>query len=96
VVFVKVGDKYTAHLVRVGISDFDYTEVLSGVTEGERVALLGAAVLQAQREQQQQRIRAGTGGGLQQQQTPAAGAGGAGGAGRAGGAGGASGRGPGG
>jgi HlyD family secretion protein len=65
--------------VRVGISDFDNTEILSGVNQGEQVALLGAALLQAQREQLQQRIRAGTGGGLQQQTTPAAGGGGGGG-----------------
>jgi HlyD family secretion protein len=81
VVFVKKDEKYTPRLVRVGISDFDYTEILSGVTPGEQVALLGAALLQAQREQQQARMRAGTGGGLQQQTTPAAGAGGAGGGG---------------
>jgi HlyD family secretion protein len=80
VVFVKKDGKYTPRPVRLGISDFDYTEVLSGVTQGEQVALLGAALLQAQREQQQQRIRAGTGGGLQQQ-TPAGGTGGGGGGG---------------
>jgi HlyD family secretion protein len=78
---VKKDGKYIPRVVRVGISDFDYTEILSGVTQGEQVALLGAAVLQAQREQLQQRIRAGTGGGLQQQSTPAAGAGGGGGGG---------------
>jgi HlyD family secretion protein len=78
VVFVKKDGKYTPRVVRVGISDFDYTEILTGVNQGEQVALLGAAVLQAQREQQQQRIRAGTGGGLQQQTTPAAGGGGGG------------------
>ena len=78
VVFVKKDEKYTPRVVRVGISDFDYTEILSGVNQGEQVALLGAALLQAQREQQQQRIRAGTGGGLQQQ-TPAGGGGGGGG-----------------
>ncbi|MDP9203418.1 MAG: efflux RND transporter periplasmic adaptor subunit [Gemmatimonadota bacterium] len=89
VVFVTKDGKYTPRLVRVGISDFDYTEIMSGVNQGEQVALLGAALLQAQREQQQQRIRAGTGGGLQQQTTPAAGTGGAaGGAGRTGGGGG--------
>jgi HlyD family secretion protein len=87
VVFVKKGDKYTPQPVRVGISDFDYTEILSGVTQGEQVALLGAAVLQAQREQLQSRVRAGAGGGLQQQTTPAPGAGGGGG-GRGGGRGG--------
>ena len=84
IVFVKKDGKYTPRGVRVGISDFDYTEILSGVTQGEQVALLGAALLQAQREQQQQRIRAGTGGGLQQS-TPAAGGGGGGGGGRPGG-----------
>jgi HlyD family secretion protein len=81
VVFVKKNGKYEPRVVRVGISDFDNTEILSGVSQGEQVALLGAAVLQAQREQLQQRIRAGTGGGLQQQTTPAAGGGGGGGGG---------------
>jgi HlyD family secretion protein len=81
-VFVKKNDKYSPRVVRVGISDFDYTEILSGVEQGELVALLGPAVLQAQREAQQARVRAGAGGGLQQQTTPAAGgAGGAGGGG---------------
>ncbi len=89
VVFVKKDSKYLPRTVRVGISDFDYTEVLSGATQGEQVALLGAPLLQAQREAQQARIRAGTGGGLQQQTAPAAGAGGAaGGGGRPGGGGG--------
>jgi HlyD family secretion protein len=83
-VFVKQGDKYSPRVVRLGVSDFDYTEILSGVQQGEQVALLGPAVLQAQRDQLQARVRAGTGGGLQQQTTPAAGAGGAGGAGAGG------------
>jgi len=80
-VFVKKDDHYSPRLVRVGISDFDFTEILSGLQQGEMVALLGPAVLQAQREQLQNRVRAGTGGGLQQQQTPAGGAGGGGGGG---------------
>jgi HlyD family secretion protein len=79
-VFVKQGDKYSPRVVRLGVSDFDYSEVMSGVQQGEQVALLGPAVLQAQRDQLQARIRAGAGGGLQTT-TPAAGAaGGAGGA----------------
>jgi HlyD family secretion protein len=87
VAFVKASGKYSPRAVRVGISDFDYTEVLSGLKEGDQVALLAAAVLEAQREALQARIRSGAGGGLQQQTTPAAGgAGGAGG--RAGGGGG--------
>ena len=70
-VFVKKNGKYSPLMVRVGVSDFDYTEILSGVQEGEQVALLGAAVLEAQRQQLQSRIKSRTGGGLQQQ-TPAA------------------------
>jgi HlyD family secretion protein len=87
IVFVKKDEKYTPHVVRVGISDFDYTEVLSGLKEGDEVALLGAAVLQAQRDELQQRIRSRAGGGLQQQQpqTPAGGGGGGGGGGGRGG-----------
>ena len=89
IAFSKKGDKYSARAVRVGISDFDYTEVLSGLQQGDQVALLGAAVLQAQRDQLQARVRAGAGGGLQQTTTPAAGAAGGGAAGgRAGGGGG--------
>lgn len=91
IVFVKKDDKYSPRAVRVGVSDFDYTEILSGAQVGELVALLGPAVLQAQRQQLQQRVRAGAGGGLQQQTTPApggaAGGGGGGGGGRAGGGG---------
>jgi HlyD family secretion protein len=95
-VFVKQGDKYSPRVVRLGVSDFDYSEIMSGVQQGEQVALLGPAVLQAQRDQLQARIRAGAGGGLQTT-TPAAGAaGGAGGAGGArGGGGGGGGRPPG-
>lgn len=80
VAFVKKDDKYVPKPIRTGISDFEYTEVLSGLEQGEQVALVGVAVLQAQRDAQAARIRAGQGGGgLQQQTTPAAGAGAAGG-----------------
>ena len=95
-VFVKKGDKYSPRVVRVGVSDFDYTEILSGAQQGEQVALLGPAVLEAQREQVQARVRAGAGGGLQQTTTPAGGAaGGAAGGGARGGGGGGGGRPPG-
>lgn len=85
-VFGKKNGKYSPRVVRVGVSDFDYTEIVSGVQEGEQVALLGPAVLQAQRNQLQARVRAGSGGGLQQPTTPAAG-GAAGGGARGGGGG---------
>ena len=79
--FVKKGETFEPRLVMLGASNFDYTEVVSGVTEGEQVAMLAAASLQAQRMENQDRIRERTGvPGMNQQ--PAAGAGGA--AGRAG------------
>lgn len=81
IVFLKQNGKFSPRGVRVGISDFDYTETLSGLRQGDQVALLGPAVLQAQREQVQARVRAGTGAGLQQTTTPAAGGGGGGGGG---------------
>jgi HlyD family secretion protein len=90
VAFVKQADKYAPRPIRTGISDFEYTEVLSGLEQGEQVALVGVAVLQAQRDAQAARIRAGqSGGGLQQATPPAGGAaGGAGGGGGRGGGGG--------
>jgi len=81
IVFVKQNGKFSPRAVRVGISDFDYTEILNGLKLGDQVALLGPAVLQAQREQVQARVRAGTGAGLQQTTTPAGGGGGGGGGG---------------
>ena len=86
-VFVKKGTSFEPRLVQLGASNFDYTEVVSGVKEGEEVALLAAAALQAQRQQQNDRIKANSGvPGMQQ--APAAGAGGARGGAAAGGRGG--------
>jgi hypothetical protein len=88
-VFVKKGETFEPRLVMLGASNFDYTEVVSGVTEGEQVAMLAAAALQAQRQQNQDRIRQQTGMPGMNQQPAGGGAGGAAGAGgRAGGAGG--------
>jgi HlyD family secretion protein len=86
IAFVKKGDDYAPRPIRTGISDFEYTEVVNGLNLGEQVALVGVAVLQAQREATQARIRAGQGGGLQQT-TPPAGGGGPGGGGGGGGGG---------
>jgi hypothetical protein len=75
-VFVKKAKTFEPRLVMLGASNFDYTEVVSGVAEGEQVAMLAAASLQAQRMENQDRIRERTGmPGMNQQ--PAAGAGGA-------------------
>jgi HlyD family secretion protein len=80
IAFVKKDNKYAPRPIRTGVSDFEYTEVVSGLELGEHVALVGVAVLQAQRDAQQARIRAGQGaGGLQQTTPPPAGATGGGG-----------------
>jgi HlyD family secretion protein len=50
-------------LVEIGLNDWDRTEVLSGLEEGEQVALLGAAQLQARQDEFMNRMR-GRGGGM--------------------------------
>ena len=62
-VFVQKADStWEPRVVRLGTADYDYTEVVSGLEEGERVALLSAAALQMQRQENQDRMRAMTGG----------------------------------
>jgi HlyD family secretion protein len=58
VVFV-VGEGGTleARVVMIGLTDWDNTEVVSGLDEGDRVALIGLAQLQAQREEFLERMR---------------------------------------
>jgi HlyD family secretion protein len=88
-VFVAEGGTYKPRIVRLGAGNFDYTEVVSGLKEGEEVVLLAALSLQAQRTQQQDQIRSRMGGGVpgMQQQGGGAGGGGGGGAPRGGGGG---------
>jgi hypothetical protein len=71
-VFVAKGTTFEPRIVMVGAGNFDYTEVVSGVEEGDQVALLTSLALQAQRQQQNDRFRQGMGGvpGMNQQQTP--------------------------
>lgn len=63
VVFVQTEKGPAPRLVRLGLSDFDYSEVLQGVTEGENVVLLGVAEAQASRTETQNRVRQRMGGG---------------------------------
>jgi HlyD family secretion protein len=58
-VFVSDSAKTNFHprIVQLGQGNLDFTEVLTGLKEGERVVMLGALALQAQRQQQQDRIR---------------------------------------
>lgn len=61
--FVQKADStWEPRVVRLGVADYDYTEVISGLEEGEQVALLSAAALQMQRAATQDRMRAMTGG----------------------------------
>ncbi len=63
-VFVQKADSsWEPRMVRLGVADYDFTEVISGLEEGERVALLSAAALQMQRQENNDRFRAMTGGG---------------------------------
>jgi HlyD family secretion protein len=57
VVFVRTASAIEPRIVRLGLSDFDWSEVLSGVREGEEVVLLGITQAQASRSQQQSQIR---------------------------------------
>lgn len=59
-VFVKDSTGFSPRMVRLGVTNYDYTEVVSGLKEGEQVALLASANLQQQRTEQQSRIRSAT------------------------------------
>jgi hypothetical protein len=43
--------------VLMGVNDWDNTEILAGLQEGEQVALIGAAQLQAEQQQMMNRMR---------------------------------------
>lgn len=64
VAFVKTATGWSPRLVRLGVSDFDYTEVISGLNDGDQVALLATVALTAQRNQSSARARSMVGGGL--------------------------------
>jgi HlyD family secretion protein len=63
-VFVKDGESFSPRFVMLGVSNYDYTEVVSGLKDGEQVALLSAAAMQIQRDQANDRFRNMSGGGL--------------------------------
>jgi HlyD family secretion protein len=56
-VFVADSSGYKPRVVLLGQSNFDYTEVISGLREGETVVMLNVLALQAARQQQQDRFR---------------------------------------
>jgi HlyD family secretion protein len=61
-VYVASGTGFVPRVVRVGMSDLDYTEVVSGLQEGENVLLLTSLVMQASRDSAMARMRARSGG----------------------------------
>ncbi len=64
VVFVQTAQGPEARRVVLGVNDFDYTEVLRGLKDGEKVILASVARLQQQQTDMQNRIRERTGGPL--------------------------------
>jgi HlyD family secretion protein len=58
-VFVQKGDTWEPRVLRLGIANYDFTEVVSGLEEGEKVAMLNAAILQLRRQEQTDRMKAG-------------------------------------
>jgi hypothetical protein len=63
-VFVASGNSFVPRVIRAGMSDLDYTEVVSGLQEGEQVLLLSALSMQARRDSATQRMRSMSGGGM--------------------------------
>ena len=87
IVFVVKNGTYSPRSVRLGVSNYDVSEVLSGLNDGDSVAILNVAAMQArqQAELDQVRNRGGVPGLQRQQQGQGGAQGGAGAAGRAGG-----------
>jgi HlyD family secretion protein len=63
-VFVSDSGTYKPRVIRIGSANLDYTEVVSGLKEGEKVAMLSVAQAAAQRAQANDRMRSMTGGGM--------------------------------
>ena len=64
VVLVKTATGLEPRVVRIGISDFDYSEVLSGLEECDEVVLLSVAAVQAKRQSDQAQLRQRMGSGM--------------------------------
>lgn len=90
-VFVAENNTYAPRMVMLGVGNYDVTEVLSGLKEGDQVVLITAAMLQQARDEMMQRMRSRSTlpgmGGQQQPQRGGPGGGGGGGGGRPGGGG---------
>ena len=56
-VYVVSGTSFVPRVIRAGMSDLDYTEVVSGLQEGEQVLLMTALAMQASRDSALARMR---------------------------------------
>lgn len=90
---VNAAGGYEPRVLRLGASNYDYSEVLSGIAEGETVATLAVASLQAKRDAANDRMRAQQGGAVPGMNAGGAAPGGGRGPGGGGGGGGGGGRG---
>jgi HlyD family secretion protein len=69
-VFIAQNGTFVPKVLTLGVGNYDVTQVLSGLQEGDKVALINAAMLQAARAQRQQQINSRMGlPGVSQQQT---------------------------
>jgi HlyD family secretion protein len=82
-VFLVDNGKYIPKVVRLGVSNFDVSEVVSGLNEGDSVAILNVAAMQARQQEEMDRMRSRSGMPGMQRQQPQGGQGGQGGAGGA-------------
>jgi HlyD family secretion protein len=62
ILFVRSGDKVEPRRVTLGLSDWEYTEVLDGVQPGDRIVLVSVALLQREQQQVTDRMRRQVGG----------------------------------
>ena len=63
VVFVVAEDgAVEPRMVMIGLTDWDHTQVVSGLDEGDYVAIIGGARLQAERDEMLERMRGRMGG----------------------------------
>ncbi len=60
-VFVQKGTTWEPKMIRLGVANYDYTEVTDGLVEGDKVAMLSAAALQAKRQEQNDKMKSMTG-----------------------------------
>jgi HlyD family secretion protein len=77
IVFVVRGGQPVATRIRTGLTDLDYSEVTSGLTERDSVLILPSASLIQSQQEFKQRVRRMTGGGIpgmQSQSQPSSGA----------------------